>query len=135
LPDPSAGEPGGTKTENPGRAGIRFVESDLFAGIPGPFHLIVSNPPYVPSGEIKNLSPEVRREPRLALDGGRDGLGLIRPLVGGAPEHLCPGGGIFIEADPRQMAAVAALLEKSGFKDIQIYRDLSGKERVIGAVL
>jgi release factor glutamine methyltransferase len=127
---------GETKAENPPeRDGIRFVESDLFANIPGRFHLIVSNPPYVPSGEIEALSPEVRREPRQALDGGRDGMDLIRPLIGGAPEHLYPGGGLLIEADPRQMAALAVLLEKSGFKDIQIYKDLSGKERIIGAIL
>jgi release factor glutamine methyltransferase len=116
-------------------AGPRFVESDLFARIPGRFHLIVSNPPYVPGKEIENLSPEVRREPRLALDGGQDGLDLIRPLTGAAPEHLYPGGGLFLEADPRQMAAIAALLEERGFKNIQTYRDLSGRERVIGAIM
>jgi release factor glutamine methyltransferase len=133
LPTRGSGE---AKNGNPPeQGGIRFVESDLFARIPGPFHLIVSNPPYVPSGEIESLSPEVRREPLLALDGGLDGMDLIRPLVGGAPEHLYPGGGILIEADPRQMAALALLLEKRGFNDIQIYRDLSGKERVAGAVL
>jgi release factor glutamine methyltransferase len=127
---------GETKTENPPeRDGIRFVESDLFANIPGRFHLIVSNPPYVPSGEIKTLSPEVRREPRQALDGGQDGLDLIRPLISEAPEHLYPGGGLLIEADPRQMAALTLLFEKSSFKNIQIYRDLSGKERIIGAVV
>jgi release factor glutamine methyltransferase len=115
--------------------GLRFVESDLFARIPGLFHIIVSNPPYVPGGEIESLSPEVRREPRLALDGGLDGLDLIRPLVSAAPEHLYPGGSLFIEADPRQMGAVRALLEERGFKDIQTYRDLSGKERVISAMM
>jgi release factor glutamine methyltransferase len=135
LPDPAVRGSGEAETEEPGHAGIRFVESDLFAGIPGRFHLIVSNPPYVPCGEIENLSPEVRREPRLALDGGLDGLELIRLLAGEAPEHLYPGGGLFIEADPRQMAALAALLEESGFKDIHIYKDLSGKERIIGAIL
>jgi release factor glutamine methyltransferase len=131
-----AAHKGETKTKDPPEhAGIHFVESDLFANISGRFHLIVSNPPYVPSGEIEALSPEVRREPLLALDGGRDGMDLIRPLIGGAPEHLYPGGGLLIEADPRQMAALAVLLEKNGFKDIQIYKDLSGKERVIGAIL
>ncbi|MDR3193274.1 MAG: peptide chain release factor N(5)-glutamine methyltransferase [Treponema sp.] len=135
LPDPAPRKSGEVKRENPEQAGIRFVESDLFANIPGRFHIIVSNPPYVPSGEIKNLSPEVRREPRPALDGGSDGLDLIRPLIGKAPEHLYPGGAVFIEADPRQMAALAVLLEKSDFKDIHSYRDLSGKERIIGAVL
>jgi release factor glutamine methyltransferase len=131
----SPGGSGGTEIEEPPYAGVRFVESDLFANIPGRFHVIASNPPYVPGGEIGSLPPEVRREPRLALDGGRDGLDLIRPLIGGAPEHLCPGGALLIEADPRQMAAITILLEKNGFKNIQIYRDLSGKERVAGAAL
>jgi release factor glutamine methyltransferase len=130
-----AGRSGGEETEGPGYAGIRFVESDLFTCIPGRFHLIVSNPPYVPSGELETLAPEVRREPPLALDGGWDGLCLIRPLIGAAPEHLYPGGSLFIEADPRQMAAIVILLEKRGFKDIQTYRDLSGKERVISATM
>ncbi|MDR1637999.1 MAG: peptide chain release factor N(5)-glutamine methyltransferase, partial [Treponema sp.] len=94
LPGSAARGSGEAKTGNPGEAGIRFVESDLFAGIRGVFHIIVSNPPYVPSGEIETLSPEVRWEPRLALDGGLDGLDLIRSLISGAPEHLYPGGGL-----------------------------------------
>jgi release factor glutamine methyltransferase len=118
-----------------GYTGVRFIKSDLFAHIPGQFHVIISNPPYVPGAEIETLSPEVRREPRLALDGGRDGLDLIRLLISEAPDRLYPGGGLFIEADPRQMTTLAALLETGGLKDIQTYRDLSGKKRVIGAVI
>jgi release factor glutamine methyltransferase len=133
LPDPAVRGSGEAETGAPEHGGIRFVESDLFARIPGRFHLIVSNPPYVPSGELESLAREVRQEPPLALDGGRDGLGLIRPLIGAAPKHLHPGGALFIEADPRQMTAIAAILEKRGFKGIQTYRDLSGKDRIIGA--
>ncbi|GHT93429.1 release factor glutamine methyltransferase [Spirochaetia bacterium] len=117
---------------------IRFIKSDLFNRIGadrtgGPFHLIVSNPPYVCTKEIETLSPEVRREPLLALDGGGDGLDLIRRIIAEAPEHLFPGGRLLLEADPRQMKAIAALLEIEGYKDILILRDLSGQERVIGA--
>jgi release factor glutamine methyltransferase len=121
---------------------VIFIESDLFdrfdeAAIPyfsGPpcFDLIISNPPYVPSAVIPTLSPEVRREPLLALDGGEDGLGLIRRIVAGAPPFLCPGGALLMEADPAQMAVIAGILEERGYSDIQMYKDLAGRRRVIG---
>ena len=99
------------------------------------FHLIISNPPYVPTGEIAALAPEVRGEPLLALDGGDDGLEIIRRIISGAPQFLSsvnsPGGVLLLEADPRQMERIAALLRQAGFTDIQTRRDLSGKERVI----
>jgi release factor glutamine methyltransferase len=110
---------------------ITFIQSDLFDRISRRFHLIAANPPYVKSGDIDGLSPEVRGEPRLALDGGEDGLDLVRAIIGGAPDHLFPGGGLFLEADPRQMPRIGSLLEQRGFLDIQTYRDLSGAERVI----
>jgi release factor glutamine methyltransferase len=94
----------------------------------------LSNPPYVPSDEIAALSREVQKEPRLALDGGVDGLDLIRKIIAGAPDFLCPGGALLLEADPRQMTGIAGLLEKRGFNNIQTYKDLSGRERVIGGV-
>ncbi|MDR0400918.1 MAG: peptide chain release factor N(5)-glutamine methyltransferase [Treponema sp.] len=115
-----------------GPAAVAFVLSDLFDRIPGRFHLITANPPYVETGAIPGLPVEVRREPRLALDGGPDGLLLIRRIIAGAPERLHPGGRLLLEADPRQIKAVAAELAGRGFGDIQIYRDLSGAERVIG---
>jgi release factor glutamine methyltransferase len=96
------------------------------------FSFIVSNPPYVPSAEISNLSPEVRREPTLALDGGGDGLDLIRRIISQAPFYLGSGGVLLLEADPRQMHSICALLDQAGFIDVQIHKDLSGKERVIG---
>ncbi|MDR1240031.1 MAG: peptide chain release factor N(5)-glutamine methyltransferase [Treponema sp.] len=110
---------------------LSFVQSDLFDRISRRFHLITANPPYVESGSIDGLSPEVRREPRLALDGGADGLDLIRVIIAGAPEHLFPGGALLLEADPRQMSRIVSLLEQQGFLDIQSSRDLSGAERVI----
>jgi release factor glutamine methyltransferase len=125
---------------------IRFFQGDLFStlhrtkGSTPPFliphfSLIVSNPPYIPTGEIEALSPEVQKEPHLALDGGSDGLDLIRAIIKAAPAHLYPGGGLFMEADPRQMKTIAILLETQGFIDIQNYKDLSGEDRVIGGTM
>jgi len=120
---------------------IRFLRGNLFealtASVPrvsvSPlFSLIVSNPPYVPTEEIKTLSREVQKEPRLALDGGADGLDIIRKIIAAAPDYLCPGGWLLLEADPGQMKSIAGLLEENGFAGIQTYRDLAGRERVIG---
>ena len=97
------------------------------------FHIITSNPPYVPAGEIPGLSPEVCAEPALALDGGDDGLDLIRNIVLNAPGFLFPGGTLMLEADPCQMGEIALLLGKAGFTGIQTHPDLSGRERVIAA--
>jgi len=96
------------------------------------FSVIVSNPPYIPTAEIAGLSPEVRGEPMLALDGGGDGLDIIRKIISRAPEFLCSGGSLLLEADPRQMEGIKSLLLQAGFTGIQTHRDLSGKERVIG---
>jgi release factor glutamine methyltransferase len=115
---------------------VRFARGDLFAAFESPpaFSLITGNPPYVPSGEIEGLAPEVKKEPRLALDGGEDGLAIIRKIIAQAPRRLCPGGCLLLEADPRQMPALAALLEAGGFGDIQTRKDLSGRRRVIGGL-
>ena len=120
---------------------IHFCHGDLFSALfptPHSFHVIVSNPPYVPAAEIAGLAPEVRGEPSLALDGGSDGLDIIERIIGDAPRFLSSGGILLLEADPRQMQRIAALLQQAGgplvgFTDIQTRRDLSGKERVIEA--
>jgi release factor glutamine methyltransferase len=134
---------------------IRFFQADLFTPLPKTesdikqnftplpampeerlfFSLILANPPYVPSAEIEGLSPDVRAEPRIALDGGPDGLSLIRRIIHEAPGHLENGGSLLLEADPRQMESIRALLVREGYTDIQTYKDLSGAERVIGASL
>lgn len=121
---------------------VNFFHGDLFAPLshtgnkqsflPSAFNLITSNPPYIPTAEIPSLQAEVRREPLLALDGGGDGLDLIRKIIAGAPERLCPGGFLLLEADPRQMEAISGLLAEVGFTGIQVCKDLSGGERVIG---
>jgi len=113
---------------------IHFCRGDLFDALEqhSPFPIIVSNPPYIPTAEIAGLAPEVRTEPMLALDGGGDGLDIIRKIISRAPEFLCPGGSLLLEADPRQMQRITALLAQAGFTSIQTHKDLSGKERVIG---
>jgi release factor glutamine methyltransferase len=115
--------------------GVRFIHSDLFARIPGRVHLITAKPPDVGSVEIETLAIEVRQEPRLALDGGADGRSLLLRIIARAPEHLAPGGILFLEADPRQMTVLYKELEIQGFKGLQTYKDLSGAERIISGYI
>ena len=70
---------------------VNFIQSDVFENISGEFDFIISNPPYIPTDVIATLSPEVRNEPRLALDGGPDGLDVIRKIISSAPAYLKPG--------------------------------------------
>ena len=96
------------------------------------FEMIVSNPPYIESAEIEDLAREVRdHDPRLALDGGSDGLVAYREIVRDAPGFLVPGGLLALEIGSRQGAAVVAMLERRGFVDVTVSRDLSGHERVV----
>ena len=119
----------------PSMAGIHFCHGDLFDALPlsphSLFSVIVSNPPYVPTAVIATLSSEVRMEPFLALDGGDDGLAIIRRIISCASDFLRPGGTLLLEADPQQMERIDSLLKQAGFSGIQTYRDLSGAERVI----
>ena len=113
---------------------IFFAEGDLFEATAGErFDLIVSNPPYIPSGEIRNLQKEVRdHDPLLALDGGADGLDLYRRIVREAPAHLLPGGAMFLEIGFDQGAAVSALIrEVDGLGEPEVFRDLAGLDRIV----
>ncbi len=110
---------------------VRFVAGDLLAPLAGDtFDLVVGNPPYVRSGDIAGLAPEVRREPRAALDGGPDGLALVRRLVAAAPAALVPGGVLALEHGFDQGEAVRALFAAAGLADVETARDLGGNERV-----
>jgi release factor glutamine methyltransferase len=98
---------------------------------PGPFDLIVSNPPYIPTAELASLSPEVQAEPRLALDGGADGLDVLRRLAAAAPALLAPGGVLAVEHGFDQAPAVRALLDATGLLAPASTRaDLAGHPRV-----
>lgn len=99
----------------------------------GPFDLIVSNPPYIPAGEIATLMPEVRDfEPHLALDGGADGLDAVRHLVRQAPERLRPGGWLLVEIGAGQAAATTELFLQGGLVDVFARDDYAGIPRVVG---
>ena len=114
------------------RPPIHFLEGDLFEPVPPlRLDLIVANPPYVPAAEIPHLPREVRFEPRLALDGGEDGLDPARRIAEGAPAFLKSGGRLLMEADPRQMPSLTLILKKKGYRNIALHRDLSGLDRVI----
>ncbi|MDR1232565.1 MAG: peptide chain release factor N(5)-glutamine methyltransferase [Spirochaetaceae bacterium] len=115
------------------RLPVTLVQSDLFANIDCAFDIIASNPPYIPSDEIAALKKEVRNEPRLALDGGEDGLALIRQIVHESPAHLNSGGYLLLEADPRQMPAIKQLLREHNYRHIAIRKDLSANDRIITA--
>lgn len=113
---------------------IELLKSDMYSGIsPGRiFGAVVANPPYIPSGEIPGLMPEVREhEPLDALDGGPDGLMFYREIISGAWGRLCDGGYIFLEIGYNQGGDVRELLLAAGFCGIEIKKDLSGLDRVI----
>ncbi len=115
---------------------VTFVEGDLGAPLAehAPFSLLVANLPYIASGDLAALPAEVRVEPMLALDGGPDGLALVRRLVAEAPALLGPGGVLALEIGAGQAVATAELLRAAGFTDVQTRRDLGGVERVVSGV-
>lgn len=117
---------------------VEFLVGDLFAALPAgaePFDLVVSNPPYVPSAEIDGLMPEVARfEPRLALDGGADGLDFYRRLAAECARWLRPGGAVVLELGAGEAAAVRALFEQAGaYAELEAIKDFAGHERVFTA--
>ena len=128
-------------------ARIRFVQSDLFDafrkktedGKIAPeaaerFDLITCNPPYIRSGDMAGLQPEVRdNEPSMALDGGEDGLDFYRRLAAEAGQFLNPGGCVCFEIGFDQAADVTALLENAGFEEVRVLKDLAGLDRVVTA--
>jgi len=100
----------------------------------GRFDLIVSNPPYIATHEFELLAPEIRREPRIALDGGIDGLAAYRAIAADAPRLLAPGGAIVLEVGASQATSVAALLASAGLAPQLPKLDLAGVPRAIVAL-
>jgi release factor glutamine methyltransferase len=104
---------------------------DLWEPVAGEtFDLIVSNPPYIASAVIATLSPEVRREPRIALDGGPDGLAFYDRILAGLRDHLVPGGWLVVEHGFDQADAVRERFERAGLVDITLTHDLGKNPRV-----
>jgi len=113
---------------------VRVVAADLFDGIRDlGAELVVSNPPYLPSALVTELSPEVRiHEPRLALDGGSDGLAVIRRIAAAARRHTRPSGALVVEtAGGEQASAAAALLREAGWERVTVRADLVGIDRFV----
>lgn len=112
---------------------IRFAHGDLFGPLQGiEFDMIVSNPPYIPSADIDELQPEVRLyEPREALDGGPDGLDVIRRLASESMPYLKCGGALAVEIGIGESVAVECLFRSAGFQEVRSIKDYSHIERVV----
>lgn len=121
-----------------------FLEGDLFAPLADfvsdkttdrLFDMIVSNPPYIETGVIDTLMPEVREhEPILALDGGEDGLDFYRRIIAEAPVHMRKGAHLLFETGCGQGEAVASLMRAAGFGQVGIFKDYAGLDRVVSGV-
>ncbi|MFM7464633.1 MAG: peptide chain release factor N(5)-glutamine methyltransferase [Cyanobium sp.] len=116
---------------------VQLVQGSWFGALQpwwGRLQLVVSNPPYIPSHEIDELDPVVRdHEPRLALDGGHDGLSSIRTIAEEAPSALAPGGWLLLEHHHVQSEQVLSLLDEKGLVDCQFHLDLEGNKRFASA--
>ena len=111
---------------------LKTLKVDLFTDFPkGPFDMIVSNPPYIPSADIVSLSAEVSNEPVLALDGGIDGLDFYRRIIPASIFALSDPGYLVLECGIGQSDAVAHIMHESGFDCIKTKKDLSGISRVV----
>jgi release factor glutamine methyltransferase len=135
-----------------GAYNVAFRQGDLFSAVEprrcaGPvsgeradllrrFDVVTANPPYVPTGDLPSLMADVRdHEPRLALEGGADGLAVVRRIVADAPARLVGGGVLAVEVGAGQADAVAAVFGAAGLMDVEIARDYARIERVVSGVL
>jgi release factor glutamine methyltransferase len=112
---------------------LRVVQGSLFAAVTGErFELVTANPPYIATAELLDLPVDVRDfEPKLALDGGADGLDLVREIAAQAPPQLAEGGLLALEIGADQGPAALEILKAHGYQDVQLARDLGGRDRVV----
>jgi release factor glutamine methyltransferase len=111
---------------------VEFVAADWYRGAPpGPWDLIASNPPYIVEGDPHLREGDLRFEPAAALTSGPDGLGALHNIVGGARDHLAPGGWLAVEHGHDQSAAVQELFRAAGLCALTAIRDLAGIHRVV----
>lgn len=114
------------------QSNVTFVESNLFENVREKYDIIISNPPYIPTGDIDTLMEEVKDyEPHLALDGSGDGLKFYREICNQLQNYLNQHGKIFFEIGYDQGKAVSDLLRKNHFNHIQVLKDLSGNDRMV----
>ncbi|KAF0133160.1 MAG: release factor glutamine methyltransferase [Candidatus Saganbacteria bacterium] len=110
---------------------IKFIKGDLFSKLHSKFDCIISNPPYIPTGEIDKLMPDVSHwEPKIALNGGKDGQKFIKRIIADSPKHLKPNGFLLVEFGYKQSKAVEKLANKY-FNCVEIIKDLSGIKRYL----
>lgn len=116
---------------------VDFRQGSIFEPVQGErFDLIVSNPPYISEADIETLQPEVRDfEPRIALAGGADGLDFYRQIIPSAPDHLTPGGWLFLEVGAGQSEKVTEIFANNSFSAIFSTKDPAGIDRVVGGQL
>ena len=113
-------------------AKVAWLESNLFENVEGSFDIIVSNPPYIAPDVIEGLMPEVRDyEPRIALEGGADGLEFYRRISTEAVHYLERGGFLYYEIGHDQGEAVRQIMLEAGFQDVRCEKDYSGNDRVV----
>jgi release factor glutamine methyltransferase len=111
---------------------FKTVQSDWFEKISGDFHVIVANPPYIPTKELETLQGEVRNfDPARALDGGADGLDAYGTIARQAKSHLVAAGRLAVEIGHTQKEAVKSLFEAAGFRIVEARKDLAGRDRVL----
>lgn len=114
---------------------VDIVETDCVEGVEGPFDVLVSNPPYIPTAVMEELDEEVvGYEPHLALDGGADGLDFFDRLIAAAPALLVPGGFFAFELHETCLEEASRRASAAGFSDIKIVDDLTGKQRFLTGV-
>jgi release factor glutamine methyltransferase len=111
---------------------INFIQSSLFSNISGTFDLIVTNPPYLTSAELRELTGRGWPEPEISLEGGKDGLDLIRKIVPASLDYLKNNSYLLIEAGPGQAETVKDLMKRQSYSDVFIRKDLAGRDRITG---
>lgn len=112
----------------------QFICADWLDGVQGRFDLIVSNPPYLSEAEMSDIAPELaRHEPRIALTDGKDGLSVYRLLAAQAPGALSSMGRLLVEIGWTQGAAVRAIFEAEGWAQIEVLKDIDGRDRAVQA--
>ncbi len=120
------------------RERLEFRKGDLYDALSKEdvFDVIVSNPPYIRTADIETLSTEVRdHDPRIALDGGEDGLDFYRRIIAGAKEHLQKGGDLLLEIGYDQAEDVSEIMKANGFIEVQTVKDFGGNDRVVRGIL
>ncbi len=110
---------------------VNFIESNLFEKVNSRYELIVSNPPYIPTKDINNLMKEVKQEPKIALDGGNDGLDFYKKISKEAINYLEDNGILIFEIGYDEAKSVCDILKNDGYTNIKVIKDLSENDRVV----